>query len=147
MQKTYSQKVARVFEVIGYLMLLPAAIGALAGFLAIANQPLYALLIYVILGIGVTLLVGYFKYSRGRLEEKFCSALWLTTAVYNFLLLLPWLYGTSALLQSGFKDYDGSTDGGLVIFFLFLISIVFSYLAAIVASLKAYSFEKRKKLL
>lgn len=145
-QKTYSQKVARVFEIIDYFMLLPAAIGFLFGFAFIASNPLYTLLLYSFLIIGIVLLVGYFKHSRGNLDEKYFSALWLTTAGYNLVLLLPVLYWTSTLLQTGdFKGYDGRIDGGMIIFFLILLGTVFSYLSAIVFSIKAFSFERRKK--
>jgi hypothetical protein len=149
MEKTYSQKVARIFEIIDYLMLLPAAVGALFGLALLGANPLYTLLLYTFLLIGLVLLVGYFKHSRGRLDEKYFSGLWLTTAGYNFVLLLPSLYWASMLLQTkgSFTDYDGGTNGGTIIFFLILLGIVFSYLAAIVFSVKAYSFERRKKYL
>ena len=99
MERTYSQKVARVFEIVDYFLLLPAAVGAAFGFFALFGQPLYGLLIYAVLGVGIALLVGYFKHSRGRLDEKYISVLWLTTAVYNFLFFLPWLYNASTYLQ------------------------------------------------
>ena len=144
-QKTYSQKVARVFEVIDYLMLLPAGIGFLVGFVLLWTNPLYTLLLYTFLISGIVLLVGYFKHSRGWLDEKYFSALWLTTAGYNFVLLLPSLYAASVLLQEKtFKGYEGN---GALAAFLFLLVIVFSYIAAIVFSIKAFSFERRKKFI
>ena len=145
-QKTYSQKVARVFEIIDYFMLFPAGIGVLVGLFLLYANPLYTLLLYAFLTFGIFLLVGYFKHSRGTLDEKYFSALWLTTAGYNLVLLLPCLYWASSILQSGgFESYDGTTDGAMVVFFLILVAIVFSYLAAIVFSIKAFSFERRKK--
>ena len=148
-EKTYSQKVARVFEIIDYLMLFPAAIGALVGLVLLKQNPLYTLLIYGFLTLGIVLLVGYFKHSRATLDEKYFSALWLITAAYNLVLLIPTLYWASYLLQTGdFKDYSGQhTDGAMVIFFLFLLGVIFSYLAAIVFSIKAFSFERRKKFI
>jgi hypothetical protein len=143
MEKTYSQKVARVFEIIDYFMLLPAAIGFLFGLALIASNPLYTMLLYAFLISGIILLVGYFKHSRGRLDEKYFSALWLTTAGYNLVLLLPSLYSASTLLQTeSFKGYEGNSA---LISFLFLLGLVFSYLGAIVFSIKAFSFERRKK--
>jgi hypothetical protein len=142
-QKTYSQKVARVFEIIDYFMLFPAGIGVLVGFALFYSNPLYTLLLYAFLTFGIFLLAGYFKHSRGTLDEKYFSALWLTTAGYNFVLLLPCLYWASTLLQTeNFKGYEGN---GALVSFLFLLGIVFSYLAAIVFSIKAFSFERRKK--
>ncbi|HVE55448.1 MAG TPA: hypothetical protein VNB22_01380 [Pyrinomonadaceae bacterium] len=142
MEKTYSQKVARVFEIVDYFLLLPAGVGALVGFFALFGQPLYGLLIYMILGVGMALLVGYFKHSRGRLDEKYISVLWLTTAVYNFLLFLPWLYNASTYLQpsqSWARGENQFTAG-----FFLLLAIVLGYIFAIVFSIRAYSFEKRK---
>jgi hypothetical protein len=146
MPRTYSQKVARVFEIVDYLMLLPAGIGVFFGFFLISFNPALTLLLYAFVAVGIVLLVGYFKHSRGRLDEKYFSALWLTTAGYNLVLFLPALYWVSTLLQTGdFKDYDGKPDAGTVIFFLILLGVVFGYLSAIVSSLKAFSFERRKK--
>jgi hypothetical protein len=146
MQKTYSQKVARVFEVIDYFLLLPAAFGALVGLVSFPYSPLFALLLYGVLSVGIVLLVGYFKHSRGRLDEKYSGALWLTTAVYNFVFLLPVLYWASILLQTGdFRNFNGELDGGTIFFFIFLSGAVFSYLSAVVFSIKAFTFERRKK--
>jgi hypothetical protein len=148
MEKTYSQKVARVFEVIDYFLLFPAAIGALVSVFALMAGSAYALLTLAVLTVGIILMVGYFKHSRGRLDEKYFSALWLTSAGFNFLLFLPWLYYASVILQTnGFKADEGQTDGGAVVGFIFLLGAVFAYLAAIISSVKAYTFEKRKKYL
>ena len=144
-EKTYSQKVARVFEIIDYFMLLPAGIGFLVGLAFISVNPLYTVLLYAFLTTGIVLMVGYFKHSRGRLDEKYISALWLTTAAYNLVLFLPCLYRTSRLLQeANFKGYEGNDE---LASFMFLLAVVFAYLAAIVFSMKAFSFERRKKLI
>ena len=137
MGNTYSQRVARAFEIVDYILLIPAAIGALVGFLAIARNPLFTLLIYTVLGVGITLLVGYYKHSRGRLAEKWISALWITTAVFNFLLLLPWLYLTSSVINE---------EAGKSLFVV-LVFVNLGYIGAIVSSIRAYSFEKRKSIL
>src|SRR5215203_4339792 len=99
MQKTYSQRVARGFEIVDYFLLLPAAVGVLVGISAIFKEPLVGLLILITIGIGLFLLVGYFKHSRGILDESYIPALWITTAVFNFILFLPWLYFASVYLQ------------------------------------------------
>jgi hypothetical protein len=145
--RSYSQKVARIFEIVDYLMLVPAGIGALFGLVMIANRPFYAMLLYGFLIVGIILLVGYFKHSRGKLDERYFSALWVTSAIYNFLLLLPSLYFAATLLEEkSFRDLKGRLDAGKIIIFLILGSIVFSYLAAVTSSLKAYSFERRKNV-
>lgn len=148
MQKTFSQKVARVFEIIDYFLLIPAAIGVLVAVVITFGGSVYGLLILAALIVGLALQVGYFKHSRGRLDENHISLLWLSSAIFNFLLFLPWLYGASVMLQNGgLKNYEGETDGGRVFYYLFLVGINLSYIAAIVFSVKAYSFEKRKKYL
>jgi len=138
MEKTYSQKVARAFEIADYILILPAGLGALAATLLFG---VFTLLVYAFFIVGVVLLVGYYKHSRGRLSKEHLPALWIGTAVYNFILLLPVLYLASSLLQSR------TAGDGRIFYFLVVGSIVFGYLAAIISSLKAYSFEKRKKYL
>ncbi len=141
MERTYSQKVARVFEIIDYFLLIPAAIGALVGFFILFGSPLLGGLIYAGLGIGIALMVGYIKHSRGKLSQDYISFLWIGTAIYNFMLLMPWLYWVAISLQpSGGFDEEDKPWGG----YIFLMSIVLGYIFAIVFSIKAYSFEKRK---
>ncbi len=144
MERTYSQDVARAFEIVDYFLLVPAGLGALMAILMIGWNPLFTFLVYGLLSVGVVLLVGYFKHSRATLNPKHISALWITSALYNFLLLLPSLYYVSYMYQSLlFKDLSG----GRVVYFLINLSIVFAYITAIILSLKAYSLEKRKSVL
>lgn len=152
MEKTYSQRIARVFEIICYVLLAPTILGLIypVFFLIIgalarsAEMFFFGFIPFLTVAPGIVLLFGYFKHSRGRLKEKNIPALWIGTAVYNFLLLLPWLSFVSVELHEGNFGKKG-TDS------LFLLggtlTIVFGYLATIVFSLKAYSFERRKKLL
>jgi len=151
MEKTYSQKVARIFEIVDYFLLIPAAIGAFFGFFVLVGSPFtawYAILFYVFLVVGLVLMVGYFRHSRGYLDEQNISFLWITSVVYNFLLLLPWLYGAASILQGdGLKYYEDNFNVVQIYAYFFLVSIVLGYIAAIVFSIKAYSFEKRKKYL
>jgi hypothetical protein len=143
MEKNYSQKIARVFEIVDYFMLVPAAIGALVGLAALSWNPLVTLLIYAGLAVGLLLLVGYFKHSRNTLDSKYFATLWITTAVYNSLLLLPILYYVATMYQE--INYE-ELNGGLVVWFCINLGIVFSYITAVVFSLKAYSFDKYRKV-
>ena len=139
MQKTYSQKVARVFEIMDYILLVPSALGLLLATLLIKEAAWFALLVYAAFGVGVGLMIGYFKHSRGRLAEEYIPALWMTSAIYNLILLLPCLFGAASFLQSpGPMTVDFSQ-----MFVPFLI--VLGYIFAITFSLNAYFFEKRKK--
>jgi len=140
MEKTYSQKVARVFEIVDYFMLFPAGIGALVGLVFLSKSPGIAFLIYAILAVGIALMVGYFKHSRGTLDESYFSALWITTAIYNFIPLLPCLYFASTLLQP--RDEYG--EGGSLFGFVIIATMTFGYLAAVLNAIAAYSFDKQR---
>ncbi len=145
MEKTYSQKVAGAFEVVDYFLLLPAAVGALTGLFFLAYSVFYALLIYAMLISGIVLLVGYFKHSRGTLNSKYISALWITTAVYNFVFLMPALYWTATIYQK--MSSEGLNNSNEVWVFFIAIAAVLAYIAAIATSLKAFAIERYKKFL
>ena len=148
MQKTYSQRVARGFEILCYVMLVPALlsliyplIGVFSGILA-GNAPIFfiSLIPFLIAAPGFFLLAGYIKHSRGELAEERVPTLWSATAIYNFLLLLPWLYAASAQFQNArnFARFSGIMSPEI----LYLLVPVFGYILAIVFALKAYSLEK-----
>jgi hypothetical protein len=145
MGKTYSQKVAGAFEIVDYFLLLPTGLGALMATFLLAQSPMFALTIYAVIILGIVLLVGYFKHSRNTLDSKYISALWMTTAVYNFVFLLPTLYWVATMYQD--IKYENLSNGGAVTFFLICLSAVFAYITAIILSLKAFSIERYKKLL
>lgn len=99
-RKTFSQKAARVFEVVGYLLLVPAILSLIFPFMmAIASLASLQIHLFVmilipffIFGLGIILLGGYFKHSRGTLDEDKIIPLWGGTLVYNVLPLLPVFY-------------------------------------------------------
>lgn len=94
LEKTVSQKIARVFEIVDYFLLVPSLAGLLFGIAMLSDKnslPL-GLAICTVFTIGTTLLVGYFKHSRGRLSEKSTVALWIGTILFNALFLLPTLF-------------------------------------------------------
>jgi hypothetical protein len=147
MEKTYVQKVARVFEAICYVLLIPAVFGFFYALLLIifgfgAGEPyvvLCGLLPLVVTGVGIVLLVGYFKRSRDRLDEKYIAALWIGTIVYNFLLLLPWVFVALSYVRSpSFAD-------GLTVLYV-ATAVIFGYAAIIYFAFKAYSLEKFIKI-
>ena len=137
MEKTYSQKIARVFEIVDYILLLPAIPGVLLATLAFSAL---TFIVYGVFIVGVLLLVGYRRHARGALGPENFSMLWIATAVYNFILLLPCLIYASQMLQTGASQEMG-------FFFFCVLGVVFGYLAAIIGALKAYSFERRRKFL
>ena len=141
MERTYSQNVARAFEIADYILLIPAIFGAI---LATVIPSGLTLLVYGFFMVGVVLLVGYYKHSRGKLDEFYFPALWIMTAVYNFVLLLPCLYYVAVMYQS--ISFEMLLRGDAVIAFLIGLLIVSGYFTVIILSLKAHSFEKRKSL-
>jgi hypothetical protein len=151
MEKTYSQKVSRVFEIICYLLLIPTFVSLIYPFIMFVSGltsgqgelALIGLLPFAIVGVGIALLIGYYKHSRGFLEEKKVPALWMTTAIYNLLLLLPWLGGAASVLQK--PNYYRHEAAGIPAEFLYLLVPIFGYIFAIVFAMKAYSFERRQK--
>lgn len=147
MEKTYSQKVARVFEVISYVLLVPAFFGFFYAVLLIifglgagdAYVFFCGLVPVMVAAAGIMLLVGYFKRSRDRLDEKYISALWIGTMVYNFLLLLPWI------LVALYHVKSSTFEDGLSVLYM-ATALIFGYAAAIYFAFKAYSFEKFIKI-
>ena len=106
-RKTFSQKAARVFEVIGYLLLVPATsyliislILVLGVLISFQRENLFFQILYLIgtlipffiYSLGVLFLTGYFKHSRGTLSGKKIIPLWVGTFFYNALPLSAIIY-------------------------------------------------------
>ena len=140
----YSQKIARAFEIAGYILLIPAGFGVFAASLLIKDAPWFTLLIYAIFVFGFYLLVGYFKHSRGKLDESRVRSLWIATAVFNGVLLLPAIAVVLITVKNffiGFASYSDWTP------FAVSLAVISGYLATIFFSIKAYRFEKGQKYL
>lgn len=83
-KKHLSEKIARVFEIVGYFQLIPAILLVILSALLV-----FPLLISIpVFGIGLTLFVGYIKHSRGNLSKGKISPLWFATFLFNFIPLL-----------------------------------------------------------
>ena len=143
MEKTFSQKVARAFEIADYVLLIPAAFGVILATFLIGGAPWFTFLIYGTFILGCVLLVGYFKHSRGRLDEKHISSLWITTAIYNAVLLLPYLFYAIFLFQSLSLNNSVPSDAWKAL--ALNLVIIFGYVTAISLSIKAYFFERNQK--
>lgn len=93
-EKNLSQKIARVFEIVDYFLLVPSILGLFFGLMMLGKPDsfMFGLGIFAVFIIGTILLVGYFKHSRGSLSEKSTVALWIGTIVFNGIFLLPSLY-------------------------------------------------------
>ena len=83
-RKHLSEKIARVFEIVGYFLLIPAipivVLSAVFIFPLVISVPVF--------GIGLTLFAGYIKHSRGNPDESKVGILWIATFLFNFLPLL-----------------------------------------------------------
>lgn len=139
----YSQKIARAFEIADYLLLIPAGFGVFAASLLIKDVPWFTFLIYAIFGFGFVLLVGYFKHSRGRLNESRVRALWIATAIFNGVLLLPAAAMMFFFLRESTLGYKSINDFWSPM--AINLAVVSGYLTTIFLSIKAYQFEKNNQ--
>jgi hypothetical protein len=131
---TYSQKIARFLEIVSYFMLIPAAFGVFAGAIAIFFAPWFTLIIWVIAGLGISLLVGYFKHSRDRLPVEKINRMWYGTIVYN---LIPLLFSFYYFYQKSIPEthpynYERDDNG-----FIFMVLLAFWWTIAVFASASA----------
>jgi hypothetical protein len=109
MKRTVSEKIALVFEIAGYLWLVPSLISLFYPLLLLLGSifTLSALGIFIsaipflIFGLGVFFLMQYYRHSRGLLGAKAIFALWVGTLAFNLLLLLPSVYVLHASQESG----------------------------------------------
>jgi hypothetical protein len=86
--KSFSQKVARFFEVVDYLLLAPATFGLMLALTVSNFAPWFTLSIITAFVGGCYLLSGFFRHSRGRLSDSKVSFLWCATIVYNSIDLI-----------------------------------------------------------
>lgn len=134
MKKSYSQRIARVFEIANYFLApVPIAFGGLILVLA----PLLflpVLLIWIFCAPGLWLAAQYFKHSRGDLDDEKTSPMWIATIVFNGLLLL-------VNLSFVYPDYNSGRDSLYLRTFqrteLVWIVLVIWWAAAIILSLTA----------
>lgn len=135
-RKTFSQKAARVFEIVDYVLLVPSAVGLLFGLVMLFNITsfFYGLAICAVFTIGTLLLIGYFKHSRGTLDEEKIFPLWGGTLVYNVLPLLPVFY--RVFIKSD-EFHNFSYQQLLSPFALFCIFLVFWWIVAVSLSIGA----------
>jgi hypothetical protein len=107
MKMTASQKIARVFEIVGYLWLTPSIISLLYPVIfsiaLVLSGNLAGIFISIIplaiFGLGTVLLVQYYRHSRGLLAEDKIIPLWAGTLVFNLLISLLPAYGFYSTLR------------------------------------------------
>lgn len=151
-RKTFSQKIARVFEVVGYLLLVPAILSLIYPFFVLVASLftlqihffMMSLIPFLIFGLGLTLLIGYFKHSRGTLSEEKTIPLWVGTFFYNALPLLPIFYQILTNLDA-YQNFN--FQGRLPLFSFFCILLVLWWAAAVLLSIGAIFSELRENQL
>jgi hypothetical protein len=146
MKKTVSEKIAGLFAVVGFMLLIPSALSMIfpAMFLIVSvTQPnvyafLFGLIPLLLFGSGVVLLVKYYKHSRGLLDEDKILPMWFGSLAYNLMFLLPTAY--FCIKTAGENDDRQSPDNtGLLICGLIVtwwITAVLLSVAAIISELK-----------
>lgn len=127
---SFSQKVARFFEIMDYLVLAPAIMGLMLSLTVIGNAPLFTLAIAAAFTAGCLLLCGFFMHSRGKLNESKIYALWCATIIYNVIDLIV----TMLVVNS-------SRDGVSFIFALWpLLVIILSAMALVSEAQKTKAY-------
>lgn len=150
MNMTFSQIIARIFEIAGYLWLVPSAIclfvpllysimfiatGNAAGIVGLA-------IITGIFGIGVFLLVKYHQHSRGYLDDDKILPLWFGTLIFNSIFLLPVIY---AYFSNPYRNYSSNAAQDIMTLIWYLpplwwATAVLLSVAAIVSELKPQKY-------
>ena len=94
---SFSQKVARFFEIMDYLLLVPASFGLMLSLTAFPFAPQLTLGVMGSVIAGCFLLAGFIKHSRGRLSQHRVSVLWWATIGYNLidLAITLWVANSS----------------------------------------------------
>lgn len=135
MKKSVSQKIARVFEILNFVLLIPATLFVISllpfGVLFILHGGILLLLSFVpsllFYGFGTLLLYGYYKHSRGKISESNALRLWIGTILLNGtpLLILAWNFAIK-----GF-DFGGSNTIRLLLYNIFGVYQIIVLLAVV----------------
>jgi hypothetical protein len=84
MEKSYSEKVARVFEIGCYFMIVPGILATLYSFLTI----ILAIPVLILFLLGIWMFKSYIKHSRGLLEESEVVLMWVLSFMLNTVFAL-----------------------------------------------------------
>lgn len=83
--KSFSQKVARFFEIADYILLIPGTLGLLY---SLGLFPVGTIIVGGWYALGCLLLRGFYRHSRGRMKPSEAVWLWGFTFAYNLIDLL-----------------------------------------------------------
>ena len=95
--RSFSQNAATVMMIVSGLLMIPAIFGlffaafVFVGSLVTMSMPgiLFGATPFLLFGAGTTLLIGYKKHNDGTLEPHRVRWLWIASAIFNFLPLIP----------------------------------------------------------
>jgi hypothetical protein len=139
MQKTRSQKIARCFEIVGYVLFMPFTL-----LLVLSN---FYPLISILYLLSCALLIGFVRHSRGTVKSKWFPLLWLGNIIFCLALtvIAALFFLFAVVLSFGYR----SNDSALV--FLILLLIICSLIAGLfysfvglIANLEENSNKRRK---
>ncbi len=110
-KKSLSQKIARLFEIVNYILLIPTTFieifalfyGAALIFSAGATAILFFVPSTLAYSFGGLLLYGYYKHWRGEISEHYAVWLWIGTIIFNLFPSALLLY---FLATTHFADDD-----------------------------------------
>ncbi len=121
MEKSYSEKVARIFEIGCYFMIVPAVFGLLYSVFSI----ILVIPVAIIFALGVLLFSCYADHSRGTLELNKVRIMWFSTILFNGLFSVPTVYSFANKIYEkgnlGFQEYN---SGASVIWLTAFFTIV-----------------------
>jgi TctA family transporter len=157
MEKSYSEKVARVLEIGCYVMMLPAVFGfllslilAIFGFVILSERgnpfPLLGYLIFWLIPVfGFWLFSRYAKHSRSNLPESRITGMWISTVIFNGLLALPNLIWFFNFIFSDDKPNYQSSNMESATFMSAYFLIFIWQVATVVLSISALISHRKQK--
>lgn len=90
MKRNFSQKIARIFQIVGNILLIPASLGFVVFFcLASEMGPPFMLVSLIFFIFGISLFIGCCKHSRGNLTLSKAIWLWIGIIFFNSLFMVP----------------------------------------------------------
>jgi hypothetical protein len=155
MEKSYSEKVARVFEIGCYFMIIPGILGILLslyiwvsgiGLLFTTGNPLVLVIAAIILSpaiIGFWLFSAYIKHSRGSLETDKINRMWVLSIILNGIFSLPIAFAVIATLGSGTSMGLSINSISEIILLTLKLSMIAWWIAATILPITALVSIKR----
>ncbi len=117
-KENYSQKIARIFKIVGFIMLIPSI---LIMFVALSlNDVWIGPLLFFIVIFGWVLFAGYISHSRGNMKPDTVVWLWIGTIIFSGV---PLIFTLNRIISFLFKLPQFDLRYG-IIFFLTGLSLI-----------------------